>query len=80
MSAVNAPAIQNSAERLPARVAAAADGIRIPRATGGPVLNLYLMTIAEQISQEGEFVRRTQLPHPCKAWRFAHDPHGNEGR
>ena len=52
MLTVNAAAIQKEAERLPASVAVAADGIRIPRATGGPVLNLDLATMAEQLSQE----------------------------
>lgn len=55
MVTVNALAIQRSAERLPATVAVAADGIRIPRAMGGPVLDLDLTTMAEQLSQEGSW-------------------------
>lgn len=55
MLTVNAVGIQKRAERLPARVVVAADGIRIPRATGGPVLDLDLRTMAEQLSQEGSW-------------------------
>jgi hypothetical protein len=55
MLTVNAAAIQKSAERLPASVGVAADGIRLPRAMGGPVLDLDLTTMAEQLSQEGNW-------------------------
>lgn len=36
-----------------AAIAIATDGIRLPRATSGPVLNLDLMTMAEQLRHEG---------------------------
>jgi len=52
MSIANTTATKKAAEKDPVSIAVATDGIRIPRATSGPVLDLDLMTMAEQLRYE----------------------------
>lgn len=51
----------------PLKLVASSDGIAIPRATGGPVLDLDLMTMAAQLRNEGAWSdgrnTRTVLKH-----------------
>ena len=52
MSIANTTATKKAAEKNPVSIAVATDGIRIPRATSGPVLDLDLITMAEQLRYE----------------------------
>ena len=52
MSIANTTATKKAAEKEPVSIAVATDGIRIPRATSGPVLDLDLITMAEQLRYE----------------------------
>src|SRR6185437_11457301 len=52
MSIANTTATKKAAEKDPVSIAVATDGIRIPRATSGPVLDLDLITMAEQLRYE----------------------------
>lgn len=52
MATANTNAMQTSALGGPISTTFATEGIRIPRATGGPVLDLDLMTMVEQLRHE----------------------------
>ncbi len=53
MSSSSTVMIPTTNHRGAVNIAVATDGIRLPRATSGPVLNLDLKTMAEQLRNEG---------------------------
>ena len=53
MSSLSTVSIPNTKHPGVVDIAIATDGIGLPRATSGPVLNLDLMTMAEQLRHEG---------------------------